>query len=251
MRRPRMDDLLIWTSGKSLLRHSRVPWCLAAVSDIMSMRNLAKARREASAFGIPPSEWHRYVRDGYDTLLLGDVQGGADSVIVEFGGYLGRFARQAARWTPSEVHTVEPIKPFAGVISATTSRTRVHVHQYTVGNCDSSISLALEREGTGAFGIGMRVRVQQRNIAHFMTEIGAKPIELLIINIEGAEYDLIPILHESGMLARARLIRIQFHNVDGASASLRESCRSLIEESHSEQWDYPFVWESWTRRGAE
>jgi hypothetical protein len=71
-------------------------------------------------------------------------------------------------------------------------------------------------------------------------------VDLLKINIEGAEYELIPHMMENGLIKRCRFIQIQFHETD--RFDYKELYRILfkrMKETHEIMWNCPFVWESW------
>jgi len=72
-----------------------------------------------------------------------------------------------------------------------------------------------------------------------------KKIDLLKINIEGGEFTLIPHIIQSGLIKRIRFLQIQFHNYTATSIYQREQIRAELQITHTVQWDFPFVWESW------
>ena len=68
------------------------------------------------------------------------------------------------------------------------------------------------------------------------------------INIEGGEYELLPILLDKGIINQIKHIQIQFHNVEGGSEDkMKEICRKL-SITHEPTYQYKFIWENWTHR---
>ncbi len=73
-------------------------------------------------------------------------------------------------------------------------------------------------------------------------------IELLKINIEGAEYDLLKYLYEKNFLPKINHIQIQPHDFENESlGNLLELHRNL-HKTHNLKLSYPFVWDFWQRK---
>jgi hypothetical protein len=91
-------------------------------------------------------------------------------------------------------------------------------------------------------------KAQVRAISEVVAELGVERIDLMKINIEGAEFDLLPAIIDSGLIKQINYIQIQFHNfVDGAVEN-RQLIRAALGRTHREMWNYDFVWESWELR---
>ena len=71
-------------------------------------------------------------------------------------------------------------------------------------------------------------------------------IDLLKVNIEGAEYDLLSHIIGAGLHKRVKNIQVQFHQVSGVPYELWYKEISVkLSETHSLTWQYPFCWENW------
>lgn len=72
-------------------------------------------------------------------------------------------------------------------------------------------------------------------------------IDLLKINIEGAEYDLLQHIIGAGLHARVKNIQVQFHQIEGVPYGLwYKEIADKLSKTHSLTWHYPFCWENWT-----
>lgn len=73
-----------------------------------------------------------------------------------------------------------------------------------------------------------------------------KGIDLLKINIEGAEYDVLQHIIGAGLHTRIKNIQVQFHQIAGVPYELwhREIAKKL-SETHLLTWQYPYCWENW------
>ena len=88
--------------------------------------------------------------------------------------------------------------------------------------------------------------VEIRSVADEIRSLGR--VDLMKLNIEGAEYELLGALAEADLMGEVRFIQVQFHDfVPDAVAKLQEA-RELLSRTHDVMWEYPFVWESWELR---
>ena len=71
------------------------------------------------------------------------------------------------------------------------------------------------------------------------------------MNIEGAEYECLEALIESGMIGKIKHVLVQFHGVDNdveSSVSKWATIAAHLSRTHNMDWSYPFIWERWTLR---
>jgi FkbM family methyltransferase len=70
-------------------------------------------------------------------------------------------------------------------------------------------------------------------------------IDLLKLNVEGAEYEILPRMIETKVINHCNYVLVQFHNfIEGAEMKRNKIC-SLMAETHSVVFCFPFVWELW------
>jgi FkbM family methyltransferase len=69
-------------------------------------------------------------------------------------------------------------------------------------------------------------------------------IDLLKINVEGAEYAILNNLIEWNKISSVKNIQVQFHLIDNYQ-SLYEDLSEKLKLTHKLTWRYPFVWENW------
>jgi FkbM family methyltransferase len=193
--------------------------------------------------------FEQFVRDGYSRVLERGLILDRNSIVLDFGGYIGDVSWSLhAKWHP-QLHVFEPVPQFIEVLRARfRDCPNVHVHPYAIGENNRQDTFGLGAAGTGAFQQGdRRVEVQFRSINSVIPCLPTN-IDLAIINIEGGEYELIPCLHASGLLKKIRKVLVQFHAVGESPIEKRELCRRLLGEHHALDWNYDFIWESWSSR---
>jgi FkbM family methyltransferase len=195
---------------------------------------------------LPPVE--KYRRDGWNTLLTEGLPLTKDSVLLDFGGYLGDYAAAMTERYACRVHVFEPIPEFAEACRRRfAAQPSVTVHEYGIGRSEEKRSFGLTEDATGAFAVGEQTTVEFRAASSLANELRG-PISVIAMNIEGGEYELIPALAETGLLQRAERIFVQFHRVGPDPTGERQRCRSILAETHECLWDYDFVWEAWALR---
>lgn len=91
--------------------------------------------------------------------------------------------------------------------------------------------------------------VDVKDIAEVVNDWMIPTIDLISINIEGEEYPLINRMIQTGVILNTRNIQIQFHKLRPECEGMRDHIQTKLAETHDKIWDYPFVWESWRRKG--
>lgn len=95
---------------------------------------------------------------------------------------------------------------------------------------------------------GGREVVSLRSFKEFLATQRIRNIDLIKINIEGAEYDLLDSIIEEGLQTRISNIQVQFHDVVSDAEKRMKGIQKMLEETHEVTWQYPFVWENWRIR---
>jgi len=71
-------------------------------------------------------------------------------------------------------------------------------------------------------------------------------IDLLKINVEGAEYEIMNDLLNNYDMRKIDNLQIQFHcNVEGYAA-MREEIRGILMSTHHMTWNYEYIFENWS-----
>ena len=71
-------------------------------------------------------------------------------------------------------------------------------------------------------------------------------IDLLKINVEGAEYDIMQNIFESGLTSKIDNYQIQFHHISPECEDLLNNIRNELSKTHKQDWNYEWVWENWS-----
>jgi len=187
----------------------------------------------------------KYGRDGHNEILFADCQLDSQSIVLDFGGYIGEFTNEIRSRFDSEVHVFEPVPQFFESLKTRfEGDDKVHVHNYAVGSKSGELMLILQGDATREVGTGdsiaCEVLTPHKTIIKDIDEIA-----LVAMNIEGGEYDLIPALSDAGILQRTNHLLIQFHKTGREYREQKAKCNAILKKTHEMQWGYEYVWESW------
>ena len=192
--------------------------------------------------------YRRYVKDGYDSLLLRNHTLDPNSTFIEVGGHKGEFASNVWSLYSPVMHIFEPVNSFMQKIELKFSgNEKVILHPYGISEEDEFREFYLDGVSTGAFSDGNATQVQFKNCEEVFLKL-PKHIDIMMINIEGGEYELLEILHKTGFINRIEVLLIQFHRNTYLDFIRYQRLRVLLKKNFNCSWRYPFVWEKWVNK---
>jgi FkbM family methyltransferase len=165
-----------------------------------------------------------------------------ESVVVEVGGFKGRWALQIAERYAPRLYVFEP-QAWAADVCATVLGERAAVRAYALGVESGAATLG----GFGTDGAtllapdGVAVEVREIGRAFEDEEIGA--IDLMLMNVEGYEYTLIPHMLRRGI--RPKALMVQFHTAYGDEGPVYAALRRA---RYRQAWAYGVILQAWVRK---
>jgi FkbM family methyltransferase len=197
-------------------------------------------------------EFDRWFRDKGDETLRLKYPLTRDSVVFDLGGYRGDFAAAIHERYGCKVFVFEPVPQFYRMcVERFRGNEAIRCFDYGLSDKEASLEIVLDENGSSFFidpGENPVLTVQTRSVARCIRDLGVRRIDLIKINIEGGEYDVIPALLDSGCIALVNNLQVQFHRFVEGAETRRAEIRRRLANTHSEQWNYEFVWESWALR---
>ena len=212
--------------------HAREYWNLFAVRDPQT---------------IWVRRWHRH--NGDQTLRLAYPLT-SESVVFDLGGYEGAWTAEIYQRYRCSIFIFEPVPQFYENIRRRFSPIP-NIRPFNFGLAESSRTdtLTLSGDGSGRFRKGgQQIQIQLVEILDFLSRMSISKIDLVKINIEGAEFDLLEYLIAKGIVQRFTDIQVQFHRFAPGAEARRDAIRSALARTHDLTYDYPFVWENWRKR---
>lgn len=221
---------------------------MAVISTVR--RGLVNLYRREILRDKPLLEAKRWFRDRGDSTLRLNYPLTPESTVVDLGGYVGDFAAQVHERYGCVVHVFEPVpKYFEECARRFAGQPKVHVHPVGLGLSEGSFPISDEADASSFFsqhGTG-RSMAEVRAAASEFDALGVPQVDLLKLNIEGGEYEVLPALIAADWIRRIKHIQVQFHTVGSDYETARKAIRSSLAKTHTEDWCYEFVWESWSR----
>lgn len=209
---------------------------------------------ELCACGSRMTALRRWREDRGEQRARLDYALGPESLVWDVGGFEGQWASDVSARFGCRVRVFEPAPDAAsGLRWRFAANPRLSVHEFALGGADGVMFLALRGDAsgiraTGEAPAGREAKIQVRDVVAVMDELGAEPINLLKLNIEGGEYDLLDRLVSSGRIADVHELQIQFHDFWPDAVARREKLEAALSRTHARTWCYEFVWENWRRR---
>jgi FkbM family methyltransferase len=191
----------------------------------------------------------RWVEARGDQTLRFEYDLDERSVVFDAGGYLGDWAAEISARYCSTLHVFEPVNEFAGAIRRRFARNpRVHVHQLGLAGRTEAGSVGLAADASSIYASGPNTEaIQLVGVLDFIEQNAIERIDLLKLNIEGAEYDVLEKLLEGWDVRRVHDLQIQFHQGPGSDAR-RDRIRSELARTHELTYDFRYIWENWRLR---
>lgn len=211
---------------------------------------LSRAMLDLHYYRRPMVEFMCAMATNPDILTDADLDG--SSVVLDVGAYVGDFAIPMRKRYGATVHAFEPAPDaFTELHARLGDDPGALLHPYGLAGEDRRATMALEGPGStvydapGTFGTAA---VELRDIVTILDDLGLDDVDLLKVNIEGGEFELFDRLMDTDSLPRFRQISVQFHEWHPGGYRHRSAIRRALARTHREVWNYPWVWELWTRR---
>lgn len=195
-----------------------------------------------------------YAERGDRSLRLDYPDLDPNSIAFDLGGWRGDWASDIYSKYNCRVMVFEPVPDYADEINRRFERNgKIEVFTFGLGGKDEELPIFLGSEGSSTTrnrnNEGTTQTVTLRRFSDFVAEQKIEAIDLVKMNIEGGEYDLLEHLIETGIVARVKHLQIQFHDFIPNAVHRRDRIRENLAKTHSEQFNYTFVWEGWSRTG--
>lgn len=191
-----------------------------------------------------------WFQDEGDKTLRLDYDLGADSLVFDLGGYEGQWASDIFAMYCCTIHVFEPVAEFAERIRRRFAKNdKVVVHQFGLSRANRMAQISVNRDSSSFYRRRDDLRdARLVRAADFMNENNIGLVDLMKINIEGAEYELLEYLIDSELVNRIRNIQVQFHDFVPNAEQRMARIQNELHKTRVLTYQYPFVWENWTLR---
>jgi FkbM family methyltransferase len=195
-------------------------------------------------------QWLAAIADNRQLLHEADID--SNSIVLDAGAYTGEWAQEILeRYNPT-IHAFEPDpRNYKKLEQRAREQSRIIPYQYGLGDKNETVRMTLEMLGSSMFSdtSGKKgvpwAEVEIRDIAETWKSLALERVDLMKINIEGAEFPLLERMIAVDLLKKVDCFMIQFHEWHPGAYHRRKKIREALGRSHRLVWDYHFIWEKW------
>lgn len=193
-----------------------------------------------------------FKNNGDSTLRL-DYDLTENSLVLDLGGYKGQWSSDIFAKYCCNIYIFEPVPAYSEKIRKRFEKNpRIKVFDYGLSNKTMNTKLIMNDDGSTIYN----KRFNKRNIINislidivtFLEQNDVNEIDLMKINIEGAEYDLLEYMIKKDLIKKVKNIQVQFHDFIPDSTKRMKKIQKKLERTHEITYKYDFVWENWRRK---
>jgi FkbM family methyltransferase len=186
--------------------------------------------------------------------ILHEADIDADSVVVDVGAFTGAWAQNMVERYDPIIYAFEPNpNSFARLSEKAARNPKLRPQPYGLGDEDATVEFTLHGLGSSmcdersSHADTPRINVEIAAIDRVWKDLQLGQIDLMKINIEGAEFPLLDRMIKTNLLKNVRCFMIQFHEWHPGAYGKRKHIRRELSKTHRLEWDYHFIWEKWIR----
>ena len=192
--------------------------------------------------------FQRWFDDNGDYTHRLDYDLNDSSVVFDVGCYRGWFAEQISNRYGSLVYCFEPIpRLYRHLQRKFSAANNIVLHMVALSDRTGKMNMS-NRRSRSSFNERGKIAVRCSTMDDVMLSLSVDHIDLLKINIEGAEYDLLDDMLEKNLMCLCDNIQVQFHDTVDDYKERYARIREGMEPTHYLTYEYPFVWENWKRK---
>jgi FkbM family methyltransferase len=176
----------------------------------------------------------------------------ANSIVVDVGAYRGVWFTWMQPKYPCHYYLIEPSPySFDALKKVVGAYAKAHLFNVALWTEDGQGTLCdIQRDGANLFGtVEPRAKVQLVDAVRFFTENKLDVVDVMSVNIEGAEFQLLPYFVKTGLVKRIKNLMIQWHYDTTQPHSERQvwKIRETLVPTHRMAWNLG-AWECWERK---
>jgi len=193
-------------------------------------------------------DWCRWLDVKGDETFRVEYDLNENSIVFDLGGYKGSWTAEIFSRYCCFVYIFEPVEEFASFIEKRFSRNKkIKLFKFGLADVTKDVEIAICADGSSIFKTNEHsAKIKLIKATDFFEEEGIHKIDLMKINIEGAGYDLLDHLIESGFIKNIKNIQVQFHDIVAEAVKRRASIQEQLKKTHVLTYCYDFIWENWT-----
>ena len=170
-----------------------------------------------------------------------------NSVVIDGGGYMGDFSKKIFELYKSNIYIFEPYEYYYTKLKKLfENNNKISVSKFALTNQYKETFLIKSGDESyiSNFKNKNSIPVKSTSIVSYLNKKQVNKVDLIKLNVEGAEYSIVSDILESGYHIKFLNLQIQFHKpINNKKEYLK--IRKKLKEKYKLMWRYPWVWESW------
>ena len=190
---------------------------------------------------ILPSDSSKWYQDnGDNTFRLDYPWLNQDSVVVDIGARHGSWSDLIRNRYSPEIFCFEVVSEFCKELK----NKGYNVFHNAVYDKSGIVEIGIDQGEGSIFHNENSFSVESIESSKIFDLIHREQIDLIKINVEGAEYPILDNLIKSGRIKNIKNLQVQFHLIENHENEYHRISEEL-KKTHKITWQYPFVWENW------
>lgn len=190
---------------------------------------------------IKPSDDTQWRKENGDNTYRINYNLNNDSVVVDLGARHGDWAVLIRNKYNPKIYCFEVVPQFCTQLNENGYNTFC----VAVSDKKEKIKLGIFESEASIFYNELTFEVDAIPASEIFDLIKHNHIDLMKINVEGAEYKILNELIINGNINKISNLQIQFH-LFGEDNYEYNTLFQKLSETHELSWRFPFVWENWT-----
>ena len=174
----------------------------------------------------------------------------SDSVALVVGAFEGDYLSKLNNKFNCQIYAFEPVKEFFKILEKKFQNfDNVILINKGLSDKTEKVSFNIDSESSSVFtNSNNSTLVNMISINDFVEKYDIKYIDFVYMNIEGGEFAVLSEFINSGFIRNINHLQIQFHKISKNSERERREIRKLLNKTHNNIFNFPFIWERWDLR---
>jgi len=191
---------------------------------------------------IKPSDDTQWRAENGDNTYRINYNLNNESVIVDLGARHGDWSDLIKQKYNPKIYCFEVVPEFCNQLKHKGYNTFCSA----VSNKKEKIKLGVFESEASIFYTESDFECDAISASEIFNLIEKNHIDLMKINVEGAEYKILNELIDNKNIDKVDNIQVQFHLFDNSENDEYEKLSEKLSKTHEISWRFPFVWENWT-----
>jgi FkbM family methyltransferase len=190
----------------------------------------------------------QWFKDNGDKTLRLNYDLNPMSLVFDLGGYEGQWASDIYSMYNCKILIFEPYLPFAQNIKFRFKNNHnIQTYEFGLGARTEKVGFSVLDNSSTMFQTKLQNEaIDIVSVADFLRENSIQSVDLVKINIEGAEYELLECLLNNDLICIFKNIQVQFHDFIVEDAEERmKAIQNKLSLTHELTYHYNFVWDNW------